>query len=114
MTPLAQHERRASRRFLIRLQLIVRWADEDVIGEAVTESREVSSRGLFFHLPKGLKSGMPIEIVVTLPHELTHAGPICVRCLGRVMRSTLGATGQVGIATAMDAYEFLRNTETVA
>ena len=88
MTPLAQHERRASRRFLIRLQLIVRWADENVIGEALAESREVSSRGLFFHLPKGLKSGMPIEIVVTLPNELTHAGPICVRCLGRVMRST--------------------------
>src|ERR1700722_3111550 len=49
VTPLAQHERRASRRFLIRLHLVVRWADENVIGEAETESREVSSRGLYFH-----------------------------------------------------------------
>jgi hypothetical protein len=114
VTPLAQQERRASRRFLIRLQLIVRWADENVIGEAATESQEVSSRGLYFHLPKGLKSGLPVEIVVTLPHELTHAGPICVRCLGRVMRSTASASGQVGIAAAMDAYEFLRNSENAA
>jgi hypothetical protein len=111
---LVLNERRASRRFLIRLQLVVRWADENVIGEATTESREVSSRGLYFHLPKSLKSGLPVEIVVTLPHELTHAGPICVRCLGRVLRSTKQDSGQVGIAAAMEAYEFLRNTESVA
>ena len=50
-------ERRVSRRFLMRLPLTVRWTDENVVGEADTESREVSSRGVYFHLPKGLRSG---------------------------------------------------------
>ena len=85
---LSLKERRISRRFLMRLPLTVRWTDESVVGEAATESREVSSRGLYFHLPKGLKSGSPVEIVMTLPHELTQAGPVRVRCLGRVLRSS--------------------------
>ena len=93
---MASKERRASRRFLMRLPLTVRWTDETVVGEAATESREVSSRGLYFHLPNGLKSGSPVEIVMTLPHVLTQAGPVRVRCLGRVLRSSPGNNGGSG------------------
>jgi len=107
-------ERRVSRRFLMRLPLTVRWTDENVVGEAATESREVSSRGLYFHLPKGLKSGAPVEIVMTLPHELTQAGPVRVRCLGRVLRSSPEGSGEVGVAAAIERYEFMRNGESSA
>ena len=93
---MALKERRATRRFLMRLPLTVRWTDESVVGEAATESREVSSRGLYFHLPKGLRSGAPVEIVMTLPHELTQAGPVRVRCLGRVLRTSPGEFGRSG------------------
>ena len=112
--PVALKERRATRRFLMRLPLTVRWTDESVVGEAATESREVSSRGLYFHLPKGLKSGSPVEIVMTLPHELTQAGPVRVRCLGRVLRSSPENAGDVGVAAAIERYEFMRNGESAA
>ena len=111
---MASKERRISRRFLMRLPLTVRWTDESVVGEAATESREVSSRGLYFHLPKGLKHGSPVEIVMTLPHELTQAGPVRVRCLGRVLRTAAEDSGDVGVAAAIERYEFLRNSETAA
>lgn len=101
-------ERRASRRFLIRIPLTVRWANENVIGEAATESREVSSRGVYFNLPNQLKRDLPVEIVMTLPHELTQAGPVWVRCQGRVLRSNPGNSGEVGVAVAMEGYEFMR------
>ena len=107
-------ERRVSRRFLMRLPLTVRWTDENVVGEADTESREVSSRGLYFHLPKGLRSGSPVEIVMTLPHELTQAGPVRVRCLGRVLRSSQDTSGLMGVAAAIERYEFMRNSESAA
>lgn len=107
-------ERRISRRFLMRLPLTVRWTDENVVGEAATESREVSSRGLYFHLPKSLRSGSPVEIVMTLPHELTQAGPVRVRCLGRVLRSSPEHSGEVGVAAAIERYEFMRNGEHAA
>jgi hypothetical protein len=108
---VALKERRSSRRFLMRLPLTVRWTDETVVGEAETESREVSSRGIYFHLPKGLRSGSPLEIVMTLPHELTQAGPVRVRCLGRVLRSSPEYSGDIGVAAAIERYEFLRNGE---
>ena len=107
-------ERRSSRRFLMRLPLTVRWTDESVVGEAATESREVSSRGLYFYLPTGLKCGAPVEIVMTLPHELTHAGPVRVRCLGRVLRSSAEDSGEAGVAAAIERYEFMRNGENAA
>jgi|SRR5215831_13118656 len=107
-------ERRAARRFLMRLPLTVRWSDETVVGEAATETREVSSRGIYFRLPKGLKNGSPVEIVMTLPHELTQAGPVRVRCLGRILRSTADYSGEVGVAAAIERYEFLRNGEHAA
>ena len=98
----------------MRLPLTVRWTDDLIVGEAATESREVSSRGLYFHLPKGLKSGSPVEIVMTLPHELTQAGPVRVRCLGRVLRNSPESAGDVGVAAAIERYEFLRDTESAA
>jgi hypothetical protein len=111
-----QKERRTTRRFLMRLPLTVRWTDERVVGEASTESREVSSRALYFYLPKGLKSGSPVEILMTLPHELTQAGPVRVRCLGRVLRTDMQQLeqGEFGVAAAIERYEFVRNGETAA
>ncbi len=102
-------ERRLSRRFLMRLPLTVRWTDENVVGEAATESRDVSSCGLYFHLPKKLCSGLPVQIVMTLPHELTQAGLVRVRCLGRVVRSSPEHSGDVGVAAAIERFEFLQN-----
>lgn len=108
---MAIKERRASRRFIMRLPLTVRWADESVVGEAATESREVSSRGLYFHLPKGLKPDSLLEIMMVLPHELTQAGPVRIRCRGRVLRSSVEKSGKVGVAAAVEGYGFMCNSE---
>jgi len=51
---------------------------------------------------------------MTLPHELTQAGPVRVRCLGRVLRSDDQDQGEFGVAAAIERYEFLRNGEQVA
>src|SRR5580700_7951764 len=112
--PLSLKERRVSRRFLMRLPLTVRWTDENVVGEADTESREVSSRGLYFTLPTGLRGGSPVEIVMTLPHDPTPAGPVRVRCLGRVLRSSQENSGEMGVAAAIERYEFMRSGENAA
>lgn len=107
-------ERRASRRFRMKLPLVVRWTNGSVLGEAATESKEVSSRGLSFFLPKELKPGSLVEIVMTLPHEVTMAGPVKVRCLGRVLRAEPQEGERVGLAAAIERYEFLRQDETSA
>lgn len=98
-------ERRASRRFRMKLPLVVRWTDGSVLGEASTESEDVCSRGVSFMLREypmtGLQPGSLIEIVMTLPHEITMSGPVKVCCLGRVLR-TEQEDEHVGLAAEIE------------
>lgn len=111
---MTEAERRLNQRFKIRLPMTVRWTSGAAVGEAKTESMNVSSRGVYFALPKGMKEGSPVEILLTLPHEITLAGPVRVRCLGRVARSESGETGKTGIVAEIERYEFLRSDEYAA
>ena len=111
---MSQTERRSAQRFRIKLPMTVRWTSGSAIGEASTESKDVSSRGVYFFLPKDLKNGSPVEIVLTLPHEITLAGPVRVRCLGRVHRNDAPQEGRAGVVAAIERYEFLRGDEAVA
>ena len=111
---MAYPERRTAQRFQIKLPMTVRWTSESAVGEARTESKDVSSRGVYFFLPKDVKNGSPVEIVLTLPHEITMAGPVRVRCLGRVQRSEEEDEGRQGIVAEIERYEFLRGDENAA
>lgn len=94
--------------------MVVRWTNGSAVGEAATESRDVSSRGVYFFLPQAVNSGSPVEILLTLPHEITLAGPVKVRCLGRIQRSEAEQTGRVGMVAQIERYEFLRGDEHAA
>src|ERR1700722_8570908 len=111
---LAYPERRSAQRFQIKLPMTVRWTSGSAIGEARTESKDVSSRGVYFFLPKDVKNGSPVEIVLTLPHEITLAGPVRGRCFGRVHRSDAVVEGQSGVVAQIERYEFLRGDEHAA
>jgi hypothetical protein len=106
-------ERRTTQRFSMRLPLTVRWTTGAAVGETATESRDVSSRGVYFFLSKDVKEGSPVEILLTLPNEITLAGPVRVRCLGRVQRTEPRDEGAVGVVAAIERYEFLRGSEEV-
>lgn len=108
---MAYPERRSARRFQIKLPMTVRWTSEMAVGEAQTESRDVSSRGVYFFLPKEVNNGSPVEIILTLPHEITLAGPVRVRCLGRVHRTEESALGQSGVVAEIHRYEFVRGDD---
>lgn len=111
---MAYPERRTAQRFRIKLPMIVRWTTGAAIGEAKTESKDVSSRGVYFFLPKEVKTGSPVEIVLTLPHEITLAGPVRVRCLGRIQRTQEEDRGRAGVVAEIERYEFLRGDENAA
>src|SRR5712692_6987334 len=110
-TALTGSERRTTQRFSMRLPLTVRWTTGAAVGETSTESRDVSSRGVYFFLSKDVREGSPVEILLTLPNEITLAGPVRVRCLGRVQRTEPRDEGAVGVVAAIERYEFLRGDE---
>jgi hypothetical protein len=100
-------ERRAKKRFQMKLPMTVRWTSESAIGEVLTESEDISSQGVYFFLSREVRNDSAVEIVVTLPHEITLAGPLRVRCRGRVRRTEIQKLDRVGVAARIESYEFL-------
>src|SRR5437764_15217867 len=97
----------------MRLPLTVRWTTGAAVGETSTESRDVSSRGVYFYLSKGVKEGWPVAILLTLPNEITMAGPVRRGCLGRLLRTEPRGEGALGGVAATARRGVLRGDERV-
>lgn len=103
---MATSERRTIKRYPLRLQMTVRGSGL-AAGEISTQSKDVSSHGVYFFLEQPIKSGSPLEILLTLPEAITQGEPVRVRCEARVQRTESAGEGRVGIAAKIERYRFL-------
>jgi PilZ domain len=101
-----QQEKRATRRFSLKLPVSIRFTNGG-IHEFSAETRDVSARGVFFFLDKKLSEGSNIEFTLTLPPEITLTDSIRVRCKGRVVRVEDGADERIGVGAVIDQYDFV-------
>ena len=102
-----QQEKRATRRFALRLPVAVSYGDNGT-QEKSAQTRDVSARGISFYVDAPIATGAPIEFTLTLPAEITLTESIRVHCKGKVVRmdgST--ANGKMAVAAVIDEYEFL-------
>jgi len=104
---LATSERRTIKRYPLKLQMTVRGSGVSASGEVSTESKDVSSHGVYFFLDRPLKSGSPLEIMLILPEEITQGDPVRIRCEARVQRAESVVEGRIGIAAKIERYRFL-------
>ena len=104
---MAITERRSRMRYPLKLPVSVRPSGVSAAGEILAECRDVSSQGVYFFLEEPLKSGSELEIMLTLPPEITRGDPVRVRCEARVQRSENIKEGRVGIAAKIERYRFL-------
>jgi hypothetical protein len=103
----AQPEKRATRRFALRLPVSVTYAEDGSL-EKSAETRDVSARGICFYVDSDIANGSAIEFTLTLPPEITMTESIRVRCKGKVVRVEGGASGgKLAVAAVIDEYEFL-------
>src|SRR6476469_8924788 len=79
------HERRTMRRFDMRLPASVRIAGNG-LRDLMTETQNVSARGVFFYLDRPLAEGSRIEVTMTFPPHVTLPEPVRVRFIARVVR----------------------------
>jgi hypothetical protein len=105
---MISRELRKSRRYLLQLPIIVRWVDEDFACKEETRTQDVSSCGLRFELPKGLKSDLTIEILMTLSPGGFYGGSVQVRCIASVVRSNIKGSDKVELAAAIQRFQFIR------
>jgi len=102
-------ERRALRRFSMRLPASVRVSGIPVPFD--TETENVSARGIFFQIDRWMKVDAQIEVTIDFPSQLTLSDPVRVRFLARVVRVEPRTGMRVGVAAAIEEYEFLRSEE---
>jgi hypothetical protein len=102
-------DRRAMRRFDMRLPATVKMEDAS-IDELLTETQNVSARGVFLYLDRPLAEGSRIHVTLTLPPHVTLTDPVRVRFTARVIRTEAPLpASRVGIAAVIENYEFLRS-----
>lgn len=102
-----QEEKRATRRFALRLPVSVNQREAATRADNA-QTRDVSARGICFYVDAPVEAGSPIEFTLTLPPEITLTESIQVRCQGRVVRVDGGTpAGKLAVAAVIDEYEFL-------
>src|SRR5260370_42440740 len=107
MVEVQTAEKRATRRFGLRLPVSVNYADNP--GAAFSaQTRDVSARGICFYMDAPLTTGSDIEFTLTLPPEITLTESIRVRCKGKVVRVESGlADAKVTVAGGIDESGFV-------
>jgi PilZ domain len=103
-------DRRSMRRFDMRLPAAIRFSD-GAMGEFLTETQNVSARGVFFYLDRVVDAGSRIEVTLTFPPHITLTDAVRVRFAARIIRvETPSSSARIGIAAMIEEYEFLRST----
>jgi PilZ domain-containing protein len=104
-----ENDKRATRRFALRLPVSVRYGEAGQ--EHAAQTRDVSARGISFYVDSAIQAGSALDFTLTLPPEITLTESIRVRCKGRVVRvEGGGASAKLAVAAVIDEYEFLAET----
>jgi len=106
--PEPPQDRRVIRRFDMRLPATVTMAG-DVPDQMLTETINVSAKGVFFYLDRPIAEGCPLEVTLTFPPHVTLTESVKVRFIAKVVRveSPLPAS-RIGVAAMIEDYEFLK------
>jgi PilZ domain len=109
--PQSAEERRTMRRFDMRLPAIVKLTG-DGFHELLTETQNVSARGVYFYVDRKVSPGAKVEITLTLPSHVTLTDAVRVRFTAHVVRvdSAMPAS-RLGVAALIEKYEFLRSPQ---
>src|SRR5437868_10741580 len=107
--PAAGPERRSMRRFEIRLPALVKLTGNG-FQELLTETHNVSARGIFFYIDRPIASGSRLEITLTLPSQITLAEAVLVRLTARVLRiETTQGSSRTRVVAPTEHYDSLRS-----
>lgn len=106
------------RRFYMRLPATVKMASLEDSQEIVTETQNVSARGIFFFLNQpasntasSIVQGSLIEVTMTFPPSITLTDAVRVRFVARIVRVERPLpVSRMGIAAMIEEYEFLRSS----
>lgn len=100
-------ERRSATRFQLKLPLTLKSGDRSL--QAFTS--DVSARGVLFYTDTAWLGSSQLEFDITFPPEITLSTSLRVRCRGKIIRVMPPSALGIGIAAAIQNYEFLNGSE---
>lgn len=104
-------ERRTARRYDLSLPIIIRVPTERELDTQRGKTRDVSTRGLYFVVEQNLEAGSELDLMLTLPTEITHGTEVFVRALGKVVRVERrmeDGNTRMGVAAVIERYDIIR------
>jgi hypothetical protein len=104
-------ERRMARRYDLSLPLNVRMPINREPRAHSGQTRDISTRGVYFTVPNDLAPGTEVDFTLTLPAEITRGTEVFVRAHGRVIRVDKRSDDNhetIGVAAVIERYDIIR------
>jgi hypothetical protein len=104
-------ERRTARRYDLSLPVNVRLQVNRESGLQGGQTRDISTRGVYFTTQKDLTPGSEVDFTLTLPAEITRGTEVFVRAHGRVVRVDKRRDEDhetIGVAAVIERYDIIR------
>jgi hypothetical protein len=102
--------KRKALRFPVEEPVTASWSNGGT-HEAVGQTRDLSTSGVFFYADFEPAQGSCIELVLTFPPEVTRAASVSVLCRGTVVRVEPGVEeNTTGVAVEIQSYEVMADS----
>ena len=112
-------EHRTIRRYDLFLPVVVRIRDENEVISWTGKTRDISTRGVYFTIDcdRDLNPGVELDLMMTLPAEVTGGSEALIRATGKVLRvdgAVRKGARAVGVAAMFESHETVRNEAGIA
>jgi PilZ domain-containing protein len=104
-------ERRSARRYDLSLPVLVRLPIGREPESHSGQTRDISTRGVYFSLDKEIAPGTEVDFTLTLPAEITRGTEVFVRAHGKVVRVDKRRDDgheSIGVAAVIERYDIIR------
>ncbi len=104
-------ERRTARRYELSLPVVVRSPIDRELPEHNGQTRDISTRGVYFLIQQNVAPGTELDFTLTLPAEITRGTEVFIRAHGRVVRvekKTENGAEKLGVAAVIEKYDIIR------
>lgn len=104
-------DRRRARRYDLSLPVVVEIPSKSEPLHLNGQTRDISTRGVYFTMEEDLAPGSEFDITLTLPSEVTKGSDVFIRARGRVVRIDRQPgenSDRIGVAAVMENYDIVR------
>jgi len=108
-------ERRGARRYDLSLPVMIRIPTHGFAETQSGRTRDISTRGLYFVIDQDVRAGSALDIMLTLPREMTNGDEVLVKASGKIVRVESrfeDGNARQGVAAVIERYDIMRGAAT--